>query len=177
MITALISAAFGALNALLPDLMGFFKKKQDMEERQRERAHELAMLDKTADIQVRLGQQRLEEARVTSDLAAIQTELAGFYTQLKAIYAQQAPLGVKWVDAWNACLRPAAVTLILVVFAIGIVIYEVSILVLWWKGMIPGGDMINAMFTGLVGEAIQAVLGYLFGYRGTNAARAYVARH
>lgn len=176
MITALVSGIFGAFNALLPDVMGFFKKKQEMEERQRERQHELSMLDKTADVQIRIGAQKLEETRVAGEMAAMAAEIRGSFEQMKAIYAQQAPIGNKFADVWNAILRPAAVSIILFVFAVGILIYEVSVVVLWWKGMLPAGDIIEAMFKGLVGESIQAVLGYLFGYRGTNSARSYVTK-
>ena len=35
----LISGLFGTFNALLPDLMGWFKKMQEMEKRAAERAH------------------------------------------------------------------------------------------------------------------------------------------
>lgn len=175
MLTALISAAFGAFNALLPDVTGFFKKKQEMAERAAERAHELSMLDKTADVQIRLGGLRIDEARIGGEMAAVQAEIAGQFQQIKAIYEQQQPIGIAWVDAWNSALRPAAVSMILFVFCVGIMIYEVSVVTLWWKGMLPAGDIIEAMFKGLVGESIMAVLGYLFGYRGTNAARKYVA--
>lgn len=175
MITALVSGLFGAFNALLPDVMGYFKKKQEMEERQRDRVHELNMLDKTADVQIRIGAQKIEETRVGGEMAAMAAEIRGSFEQMKSIYAQQAPIGNVFADVWNAVLRPAAVSIILFVFATGVLIYEVSVVVLWWKGMLPAGDIIEAMFRGLVGEAIQAVLGYLFGYRGTNSARSYAA--
>lgn len=174
MITALISGLFGAFNALLPDVMGFFKKKQEMAERAADRAHEIAMLEKTSEIQVKLGAQKMDEARLGGELAAMTAEIKGQFEQLTAIYEAQKPIGVQWVDAWNAAMRPAAVSMILFVFGLGIVMYEVSTLMLWLDGKIPAADILDAMFKGLVGESIQAVLGYLFGYRGTNSARSYV---
>lgn len=171
MITALVSGLFGAFNALLPDVVGYFKRKEEASERERERAHELAMIDKQVDAQLKIGQQRIDEIRTGGELELVRSEVAGYFDQMRAIYEQQKPIGIKWVDAWNAALRPGAVTLLLIVFSIGVTIYEVSVIVAWWNGKIADAQIIEAMFKGLVGESIQAVLGYLFGYRGTNSAR------
>lgn len=167
MITAGISAAFGILNALIPDIVGYFKKKQEMAERAAERAHELLMLDKSAELQMKLGAQKMDEMRLGGELQSVQEELRGSFKQMQSIYEQQKPIGIKWVDAWNAAMRPAACTAVLFVFTVGVTIYEVSVVVAWWQGIIPSADIMVYMFTGMVGETIQAVWGYLFGYRGT----------
>lgn len=172
MITALISFAGGLLNAFLPDIVGYFKKKQEMAERAADRAHEKDMILLQADIQVKLGQQRLEEQRELAGLEAMRAEFSAWAEQMKAIYKAQEPLGIKWVDAWNACLRPAACSVALTILFVSCTIYEAFVIVAWWKGVIPSADIVEHMFKGLVGEFIQAVLGYLFGYRGGNAARA-----
>lgn len=174
MITALVSGVFGAFNALLPDVMGYFKKKQEMEERQRDRTHELAMMDKTAEVQLKLGAQRLEETRLGGEVAALSAEIKGHFDQMTAIYEAQRPIGVKWVDAWNSALRPAACTLVMFLFGMIATMHSVAQLMRWWDGQLGMDEAAVAMFSGLIGEAIQAVLGYLFGYRGTNAARQYV---
>ena len=171
MITALVSGLFGLFNAFLPDLIGFFKKKQEMIERREDRAHELAMMDKTAEVQVKLGALKIEEVKVGGMMEAMRAELTAWGDQMKAIYAAQTPIGVRWVDAWNAALRPATVSLIIAVFTLGIGLYEVSVVAMWWRGTLDPVEVMDLMFKGLVGEAIQAVLGYLFGYRGGMRAR------
>lgn len=173
MFTALISAAFGALNALLPDVVGFFKKKQEMEERAAERTHELLLIDKQVEAQIRIGQQKMDEIRTAGDIELTRTEIAGQFEQMKDIYRQQAATGIQWVDAWNAVMRPAACTAVLLIFTMGVAIYEASVIARWWQGTILAEDIMLHMFNGIVGETILACWGYLFGYRGTNAARRY----
>lgn len=96
---------------------------------------------------------------------------------MSEIYQQQAPIGIRWVDAWNASLRPFACSLIIVLFI------AVAAAFVW--GVIgdtdfsQGDSMVRAaevIWASLVGEAIQAVLGYLFGYRSAAKVRELVRR-
>ncbi|MBI3453385.1 MAG: hypothetical protein HY057_11285 [Rhodospirillales bacterium] len=175
-VTALGGGLFGLLNALLPDIIGWFRRRQEAAERERERQHELALMEKQADIQIRLGQQRLEEARFAADAEVMRSELSAFAEQMRAIYKAQEPVGIRWVDAWNASLRPAAVTVALAILTLTVTIYVAAVLSAWWIGMIPSADIVDVMFKGLVGEFIQAVVGYLFGYRGGMHARRLAAQ-
>lgn len=166
MITALISGLFGLANAFLPDVFGMFKKKQEAAERREERAHEILMLEKQAEIQVKLGQQRVEEVKVGGIMDAVREELKYQGEQMKAIYAAQKPIGVKWVDVWNAALRPFAVTCTTLIFVAACSFIMYGVVIQLTKGEIGAYEAGGVILGGILGEFIQAVWGYLFGYRG-----------
>ena len=85
----LLGSLLGFVTSAFPDLLGLFRDWQD-------RKHELAILDRQME-QMKLGhQQRLEEIEVQADIA-----------ESKALYRHDKPVGVAWVDALRASVRPA----------------------------------------------------------------------
>jgi hypothetical protein len=174
MITALVSGLFGLINAFAPDVLGWFKKKQEMQERREERQHEKDMALLQMDIQVKLGQQKLEAVLTDSIIGVIRDEMNAQAEQMKYIYEAQQPIGVKWVDAWNAALRPAACTTALLVFYACVACVIWSAVQLVFQGTMEISEIPGYVLGGLVGEFIQAVLGYLFGYRGYQGAQKLV---
>lgn len=176
MLTAALSFAGGLLNAFLPDVVGYFKKRQEMAERAAERAHEKDLLLTQADIQVKLGQQRLEEQNGLAVIELVKAEMSAFAEQMKAIYKAQEPIGIRWVDAWNASLRPFACTSIIIMLNVVAYMYVWDALQQYVKDGLELREAADLIWKSLVGEAIQAVLGYLFGYRGGQGAKALAAR-
>ena len=84
----LLGSLLGFATSAFPDLLGLFRDRQD-------RMHELAILDRQME-QAKLGhQQRLEEIEVQADIA-----------ESKALYKHDQPVGVDWVDALRASVRP-----------------------------------------------------------------------
>ena len=85
---ALISALLGFAGSALPELVGLFKDYND-------RKHELKILELQIRQQESGHMQRLEEIRVAADMAEAQAIYKTYHS------------GIRWVDAFNASVRPA----------------------------------------------------------------------
>ena len=95
----LLGSLLGFVTSAFPDLLGLFRDRQD-------RQHELAILDRQLE-QMKLGhQQRLEEIEVQADIA-----------ESKALYRHDKPVGVPWVDALRASVRPIVTYAFFLLFA------------------------------------------------------------
>ncbi len=153
MITALISTVLGIVGGAVPDLISMKKESNA-------RAHELKILDMQMQAQAQQHNNRLEEIRE----GTIVEELRAWREQIKGIYeVDKQPSGIKWIDGFNKLIRPSTALSLMVLF--NIIAYAYC-----WDIINQGG--LNAttaalIWGSLVGEAIQAVLGYLFGYRTT----------
>ena len=169
MIVSLISSALGMVGGLLPDV---FKEIRES----REHARELARLDKQAELQL-----KLLAAQTDARLAEIEgntyvEEMRAFGEQMKAIYAAQGPVGIAFVDGFNALIRPTTATLIMALFVgtAGVFIFGVTDKMV--AGAITPEQAAAVIWGSLVGDAIQAVLGFLFGYRSTKSLAARARR-
>ncbi len=95
----LLGSLLGFVTSAFPDLLGLFRDRQD-------RNHELAILDRQME-QMKLGhQQRLEEVEIQADIA-----------ESKALYRHDKPVGVAWVDALRATVRPVITYAFFMLFA------------------------------------------------------------
>ena len=95
----LLGSLLGFVTSAFPDLLGLFRDHQD-------RNHELAILDRQME-QMKLGhQQRLEEVEIQADIA-----------ESKALYRHDKPVGVAWVDALRATVRPVITYAFFMLFA------------------------------------------------------------
>jgi len=95
----LIGSLLGFVSSAFPDLLGLFRDWQD-------RKHELAILDRQME-QMKLGHtQRLEEIEIQADIA-----------ESKALYRHDKPVGVAWVDALRASVRPVITYAFFLLFA------------------------------------------------------------
>ncbi len=154
MIISLISTGLGMLGGVIPDLLKEFRES-------REHGREMDRMDKQAELQLKLLAHRTDARLQEIEGQAQMEEVRAFRTQMSEIYKSQAPVGVKWVDAWNAALRPGACTVIIALFT--------AIAGTYAYGMYFGAphlaEISTVIWGSLVGDAIQAVLGYLFGYR------------
>ena len=95
----LLGSLLGFATSAFPDLLALLRDRQD-------RMHELAILDRQME-QMTLGhQQRLEEIEVQADIAESQ-----------ALYRHDRPVGVAWVDALRASVRPVITYAFFALFA------------------------------------------------------------
>lgn len=83
----IISALLGFAGSMIPEILHLFKDKADRE-------HELKILEMQLEQQKLNNTAKLEEIRVQSDSA----EMVALYKTWQS--------GVKWVDAYNASVRP-----------------------------------------------------------------------
>ena len=92
----ILGGALGAAARLAPEVMNHFDKKN-------ERAHELAMQDKQAE----LARVQQAGAEAQSQIQADATYNTGALAALReAITAQGKPTGIRWVDALAGTVRP-----------------------------------------------------------------------
>lgn len=161
MIVSLISSVLGMAGGLLPDVM---KEIKDTREHKRE----LDRMDRTASIQLEQikvrADAKMAEVRMESDAA----ESRGYLDQMRSIVESQArPVGIKFVDGFNAMLRPSTAALIMVLFIATSGMYVWSVLNQVSGGEIRMTEAASIIWSSLIGDSIQAVLGFLFGYRST----------
>ena len=95
----LLGSLLGFVTSAFPDLLGLFRDRQD-------RKHELAILNRQMELQKLGHSQRLEEIEVQADIA-----------ESKAIYRHDRPIGVAWVDALRATVRPVITYAFFALFA------------------------------------------------------------
>ena len=150
MITALISTVTGLLSGTVPNLLKEWGAS-------REHGREMEMLKIQTELQLRIAEKQGEVRVAEMDR---EVDIAAYKSQAKIASASLKSSGVLWVDAWNGALRPFAVTIIITLFAIMAAFYAYAVLTT--TPVIEGVDL---LWGSLIGESIQAVLGFLFGYR------------
>lgn len=160
MITALISAITGLLSGVVPDVL---KEIKDTRQATREIEflklnHELTLARAKAEAGA-----RLDEAQVTS----LTTQIVASKEQLLAVIAAQSQAtGIAWVDAFNALIRPTTALVFVMMFAVGLCGYSFGFV---------NNDAFGASMTSLFAEAIQAVLGFMFGARAVSTSKKLAA--
>jgi hypothetical protein len=154
MITALISTVAGLFSGAAPKLIGEFTAS-------REHKREIEMLDKQTELQLKIaevqGQTKVAEMDREVDISA-------YDSQAKIAVASLQKTGIGIVDTWNGMLRPFAVTIIIVLFASIASSYTYQVLESV-NSLEDATKAVKLLWGSLIGEAIQAVLGFLFGYR------------
>lgn len=163
MIISLVSSVLGMAGGLLPDVFREIRES-------REHTREIARMDKQADLQLKLLEGKTDARLAEIDGNVQVEEMQAFRAQMKSIYAQQGPIGVTWVDAWNAALRPFVITGTAVLFFIVAGMFSFGAIM----GQPHLADTANVIWASLVGDAIQAVWGYLFGYRSSAKVRRHI---
>jgi hypothetical protein len=154
MLTALVSTIAGLVSGSLPDFLKEWKSG-------REHGREVELLEVQTRLQLDIA--KVESAGKIAELDR-QVDIAGYQAQAKIAVASLANSGIAWVDAWNAGLRPFAATIIIVLFAVMASFYTYCVLI-EVNSLADARLSIELLWGSLIGEAIQAVLGFLFGYR------------
>lgn len=160
MIVSLISSVLGMAGGLLPDIMKEFTAS-------REHKREMTMMEKQAELQLKLLQGQTDAKLAEIDGNVYVEEMKAFGKQMAAIYQAQKPVGIPFVDGFNALIRPTTASLVMVMFVVTATMYIVAVLQQFGNGIIDLQAASTIIWGSLVGDAIQAVLGFLFGYRST----------
>lgn len=96
MIETLLGTLFGGLFRMAPEVLKWMDRKD-------ERAHELAMFDKQLEADKLKGDQQLAQINAQADASIGAAEVQAI---IEATKAQAVQTGIKWVDAFNAIIRP-----------------------------------------------------------------------
>ena len=104
---------FGGIFRLAPEMMKFLDKKD-------ERKHELALLDKNMEADRLRGEMQIRQIEAEADVVLGKAEIDAI---IAATQAQGQKSGVRWIDGFNALLRP------LIAFWWVIVLYSGSLCV------------------------------------------------
>ena len=115
------------------------------------------MLTIQTDLQLKIADKQGETRVAEMDR---EVDIAAYESQAKIASASLKATGITWVDAWNGALRPFAVTIIITLFAVMASFYTYAVLT-----TVAPLQAVDLLWGSLIGEAIQAVLGFLFGYR------------
>ena len=95
---ALLGSLAGFLSALIPEVLGFIKDKRD-------KAHELALIKLQIEAGKNSSSSRIDEVVIKSDL-----------DKERLIYSHAKPIGIPWVDALSALVRPLITYLFLALY-------------------------------------------------------------
>lgn len=150
MITALISTLTGLISGTVPNLLKEWGAS-------REHSREVEMLKIQTELQLKIAEKQGETRVAEMDR---EVDIAAYESQAKIASASLKGTGITWVDAWNGALRPFAVTIIITLFAVMASFYTYAVLT-----TVAPLQAVDLLWGSLIGEAIQAVLGFLFGYR------------
>lgn len=96
MIETLLGTLFGGIFRMAPEILKWLDRKD-------ERKHELSMLDKQLEADKLKGDQALAQINAQADASIGAAEIQAI---IEATKAQGVQTGIKWVDAFNAIIRP-----------------------------------------------------------------------
>lgn len=162
MIAFALSNVLGGLIGLVPRMLDLAAKKQDHK-------HELEHMTRLAEIQRESARMLADSKLREMEASVIREEAQAARESLtRIIEVQGRRTGIAWVDAYNAILRPACVTVVIVLFTWVAVVYVSAIVGQFHAGRLAATDMARMIETGFVGEAILSVFGFLFGARQTS---------
>lgn len=145
MITALVSAITGLVSGIVPDVVRMMKDGQDHK-------HEKELLELQHRFQITMFDRQAAAKVADMDSAATVADISAFREAVsEAIKTAHVATGIRWIDGFNAVLRPASAAAVLALFVF---------VALGFSDVID-----RAAFSMLFIEMVQAVLGFLFGYR------------
>lgn len=96
MIETLLGTLFGGLFRMAPEVLKWLDRKD-------ERSHELAMFDKQLEADKLRGDQALAQINAQADANIGAAEVQAI---IEATKAQAVQTGIRWVDGFNAMIRP-----------------------------------------------------------------------
>ena len=127
---------------------------------------ELAHMETQARLQIEVAKANADSKMREIEGNVFVEEMRAFRENLTAIIETQGkPTGIKWVDAFNALLRPVCVSLIMFLFMATAIPFTWAIISQFRAGQIDAMTMKEAIFGSLIGESILAVMSFLFAYR------------
>ncbi len=145
----LLGSLLGFFSSALPDIMSFFREKQD-------RKHELAILTMQMDQQKLEHNQRLDEIDIQADIA-----------QSKAAYQFASQPTNTWVDALRASVRPVITYAFFLLFAF-VKIYSLQVLL---NNGLPFDVAVIRLWDAETQALFAAVISFWFGSRSLSKRR------
>ncbi len=166
MFIALISSILGIVGGIVPDMMKMARTGQD-------HRHERALITLQHKHTMARIEAKVSGQAAVAEHAAYAEEMQATREHLTAIVEQQGRVtGVGWVDVFNSILRPTMCTGVMAIFFVIATLYAQAIVGQYYAGSISALDMATVLWGSMVGESVQAVLGFLFGYRQARKAAA-----
>jgi len=153
MFTTLIAGLLGLVTNIAPALV---KEMQDTRNQKREIEHLTLQ-----------HQMQLERAKIEADSKLREADAAYDTAHVQALQAlaleSMKPTGMPWIDALNAIIRPVTCILLLVLFVWTSLIFISGVITAYDAGKIVSETKLAEVIWGsMIGEAFQAVFGYLF---------------
>lgn len=158
MITALVSNLLGFVGGVLPNILEELKAS-------REHTREMERMKFDLESKQALLKAGLDVKLAEIDAESFRDQMRSLGDQMRSIYETQKPIGIPWIDGFNALIRPLACSMIITMFCVTAVMYFLAILTQFGNGLVDLDQAAKLIWNSLLGEAIQGVLGYLFGYR------------
>jgi hypothetical protein len=143
----LLSGIFGGLLRLMPEVFKFFTAKQEMK-------HELDMQKCAYDFQVLKGKQ---ETDLMVEKGAAEWNAGAMDAFKTGIEAASKPSGVKWVDGWNAMMRPLIATQWVVL------LYPAVLITTFVVQIDRGADILVAMHS-VFGETEKGICAFIIDF-------------
>lgn len=148
MLTALLSLLGGGMMRALPELIGLWNKKTD-------NAHELAMLDKQAELEKTRSDARMDEITTQGNVDEV---LKLLDAQKSALEGQMQKTGIKVVDALNFLVRPLTTYYFLILYGLA----KIAMFVLAMQAGIGGWEAILKLYDGSDRDILAGILGFWF---------------
>lgn len=141
----LLSGLIGLLGSVIPDLLKIWNDYND-------KRHELAIL-----------QIQMEHARLGHQYRMAEIDAEATSRESVALYSTQKRVGIRWVDALNATVRPFVTYLLLIWY----MIYKGSFVYIAWldDASMTIWDVLLASYTQEDMSLLALVLGFWFGHR------------
>lgn len=170
MLTALLSLIGGLVTNLMPDIL---KEVRDSRASTRERE----FLKLTHQFEMERLKAQVDGKIRESESAIIAEEVRATRETLTAIIENQMrPTGNKFIDGYNALIRPVVATGVTLLFFWVAIEYTTAAVGQFGAGKIDMVGLHTAIWGSMVGEAIMAVLAFLFGLRGAGTLRNIAGR-
>ena len=159
-ITALVSTLLGFLGGALPDLIREIRDSRNA-------ARELAFLQAQHAMQLERMKMEAGSKLREAEASLAAEEVRAMREHLTTIIESQAkPIGIPWIDGFNAVLRPLATVLILMLFLVTAGAFVLSVIGQYRAGSIASAkELAEVIWGSMIGLAIEGVLGFLFGVR------------
>lgn len=148
MFLTLLMSLGGGLMRLLPEVMSFMNKKTD-------NAHELAMMDKQAELEKTKSVMRQDEIKTQGQVDMNVAELAALSEALKG---QMQLTGNSVVDTLNFLVRPAVTYFLLLLYAAS----KVAMFVLAIQHGMPGWEAIAKVYDEEDRAMLSGILSFWF---------------
>jgi len=137
----ILASLLGFFTSAIPDVLAFFKQKQDHKQ-------ELDIMDKQLQAKRESAGQKLQQINVQADIEETRTIYKTYNT------------GVKWVDAYNGTVRPTIAYAFFILYAVVKGLIYVSL-----PDSVPIEDIKTILWTQEDAAIFAGIISFYFGQR------------